>query len=256
MSLPQARDTLGVQQATDTGNPVPTGNEPEQDQKSEEQEQKQYEPYVHGIRPGTSAQVTPLKHVNMFRKHFTEENVERAIAYLKSDGESLGVPIFMVVDTRGEWSHEGKKLFWQASDGSTNRLEVVTAEALPDFIKAKWYQQDLPSGIISLHKAICEQYLGVSRPVLAKFIKKQKPWQMIKNMPTKGKNRLSVLAKRPFVFIEIDIADMISFGQTHSKDDQRYMLVLCDNFSGYCMAEIQNTKESPETLRSFKKMLS
>ena len=131
----------------------------------------------------------------------------------------------------------------------------MTAEALPDFIKAKWYQQDLPSGIMSLHKVLCEQYLGVSRSALRTFIRKQKPWQMIKNMPTKGKHRLSVLAKKTFSFIEIDIADMISFDQTNREGDDRYILVLCDNFSGFCFAEVQTTKEGPATLKSFKKML-
>ena len=243
-----------IEMVQDTATPSePVPNELSSPEKESEPD-KAFEPYVHGIKPGTSAQVTPLKHVNMFVKHFSKEKVEQSIEYLETEGASLA-PIFMVVDTRGTWTTKGKKLYWQANDGSTALLEVVPTEELQDFIRARWFQQDLPSGIFSLHHHLCLSYLGVSRAAIKKFIDKQKAWQMVKNLPTKGKARLSMLAKRPFSHIEMDIADMISFQQTHSKDDSRYLFVIVDNFSGFCMAEIQNTKEGPETLRSFNKCL-
>ena len=94
-------------------------NEPVPDQGiPEDTEQKEYEPYVHGVKAGTSKVVTPLKHMNMFQRHFSQDNIQQAITYLKSDGAEVA-PLFVVVDTRGSWSHEGDKLLWQANDGST-----------------------------------------------------------------------------------------------------------------------------------------
>ena len=78
---------------------------------SEQEPPRQFEPYIHGVRPGTSSQVTPRKHVNMFIKHFTSENVQKGIEYVKTQGSSLA-PIFMVVDTRGSWKAEKNKLLW------------------------------------------------------------------------------------------------------------------------------------------------
>ena len=102
-----------------------------------------------------------------------------------------------------------------------------------------------------MHRALCLQFLGISRAAVSRVVKRQKPWQMIQNMPSKGKARKSILARRPFSVVEIDIADMISFGQTSRKAAHRYLLVLCDLFSGFCIAEIQSTKEGPETLASW-----
>ena len=228
--------------------------QPDQEGTPEDTEEKTYEPYQHGIKPGTSSVVTPLKHVQMFQRHFTKEKLDQAVAYLKSDGASVA-PLFVVVDTRGNWSFEGTKLFWQANDGSTQKLEVISHERLQDFMKQKWYQQDIPSGIESLHKFLCLSFLGISIKALRTFIRQQKPWQMIRNKPSKGKQRLSMLAKRPFGMVEIDIADMVSFEQTVGKEHPRYILVLVDNFSGFCFGEVQFDKESPTTLVSLKKML-
>jgi len=224
----------------------------------DEKNHPQYPEYQHGIKPGTSARTTPLKHVQMFQRHFSEENVTQAIEYLKSEGETVP-PLFVSVDTRGEWTTKEGSLFWQATDGSTKLLKVVTKDRLEEFIKEQWYRQDVPSGIESLHKFLCRDHIGVSYSAVKKFVQRQKPWQMIKNMPKKSTARsgqLSMLAKRPFSSLEIDIADMVSFGQTIGKDNSpRYILVLVDNFSGFCLAEIQFDKEGPTTLASLKKML-
>jgi len=46
-----------------------------------------YEPYVHGIKAGTNtARFTPLKHVQTFQRHFSKDNVQQAIEYLKQEG--------------------------------------------------------------------------------------------------------------------------------------------------------------------------
>ena len=232
--------------------PIPLPAQPEEGEVNEQG--YPYQP--RGIRPGTSDQVTPLKHVNMYLHAFTEDNIQQGIEYVKTQGDDGVPPVFMTVDTRGEWSVDAENLFWQASDGSTGRLQVVPKEQVPDFIRKKWYQQDLPSGIASLHKYLCTKYLGISRSALKKFIDKQKPWQMIRNKRTKGKERLSLMAKRPFSYLEIDIADMVSFQQTVGAEDYRYLLVVVDNFSGFCMAEVQSNKESPTTLKNLKLILA
>ena len=93
-----------------------------------------YPPYVHGIRAGTNlARFTPLKHVQTFQRHFSKENVQQAIEYLKQ--EDGPAPLFVTVDTRGTWSTEKGKLFWQATDGTTGKLQLVPKDELDDLIK-------------------------------------------------------------------------------------------------------------------------
>jgi hypothetical protein len=51
---------------------------------------------------------------------------------------------------------------------------------------------------------------------------------------------------------------MVSFAQgsgTHSGNE-RYILLMVDNFSGFCLAQVQVDKEGPTTLKSFKKMIA
>ena len=216
-----------------------------------------YPPYVHGIRAGTNlARFTPLKHVQTFQRHFSKENVQQAIEYLKQ--EDGPAPIFVTVDTRGTWSTEKGKLFWQATDGTTGKLQLVPKEELDDLIKKSWYDQKLPSGIISLWRHLSLTYIGITQSAVRKFVKAQKPWQMIAPKFVKGKERTTRIAGRPFAVISIDIADMVSFAQgsgTHSGNE-RYILVMVDNFSGFCLAEVQVDKEGPTTLNSFKKMVA
>jgi hypothetical protein len=220
----------------------------------EDETESKYPEDQRGIRDGTSSQVTPLKHVNMYKRSFTKDNLDASVAYLKSGGNSAA-PVFLTVDSRGEWSQTDGTLFWQAN-GSELKLQVLPQEELDDFLKKEWYRQDVPSGIVSFHNYCQRKFLGVSRADCKTFIQKQKPWQMLQPLRKKGKHRVSVLAKRPFSMIEIDIADMISFGQTDQRSHHRYVLVLVDNFSGFCMAEMQAEKEGPITLTNFQKMLA
>ena len=83
-----------------------------------------------------------------------------------------------------------------AHNGSTGKLQVIATEDLQAFIKEQWYKQDMPSGIYSLHKALTLTHLGVSRPAISEFVKKQKAWQMLKPLPTKGKQPDSDPARR------------------------------------------------------------
>ena len=216
--------------------------------------ESKYEEKPRGIQPGTSPQVTPLKHVNMYKHWFTKENLGKAIEYLKSDGASVP-PLFVTVDTRGTWSQNGPHLFWQAN-GSTNKLQVVAVEDREQFISDQWYKQDTPLGIKSLHYFLVESYLGITRADIKKFVQRQKPWQMIKPLRKKGKHRLTVLPPpKPFAMVEIDLGDMISFGQTQ-KEYPRFLFVLVDAFSGFCFVEVQSESTSKTSLASFKKILA
>ena len=216
----------------------------------------EYPEYVRGIKDGTGATVTPLKHVQMYRAHFTERNIKRAVAYLKNRGRS-DPPVFMEVDSRGTWSQKKQKLYWKADDGSTELLEVVSQEKAEDLIAKEWYRQDTPSGIPSLHKWLTRSYLGLSRPQVRRFVEKQKTWQLLKPLPTPDKRRqFNRRPKRPFQFVEIDTADMISFGQNSRDAANRYILVCVDIFSGFCLAEVQSKNDARSCSSSFKKMLT
>lgn len=226
-------------------------------QDSEAEEKKIYEPYQHGIKEGTDTKrFTPLKHVQSLRRHFTKENVAAAIQYLKT--KSGPAPLFTMVDTNGTWETKKDKLYWRANDQSTNQLEVVPTEEVSDFIKKSWYDQQTPSGIKSLWHHIANTHIGVSQSQIKEFVQAQKPWQMLAPKFQKGKARRTRIAGRPFAVVSIDIADMVSFAQGSGtqKGNERYILVMVDNFSSFCFAEVQTTKQSIVTLASFKKMLA
>jgi hypothetical protein len=218
---------------------------------TDETEQKQYPEYVRGLRPGSSTK--PVQHVNMYTRHFTQENIERGIRYLETQGETVP-PIFMTLDTGGKWTTSKERLFWSANNGGST-LEVVPKERVVDLIREKWYQQDLPKGSRSLHSWFVTKYLGVSASEVARFVRRQESWQLQKPLRKKGKARQSVVSSRPFQLVEIDIAVMTSFDQG-GAGDPTCLMVLCDVFSGFCMAEVQLTKEAPETLKSLKKMVA
>ena len=152
--------------------PNPPGMEPTNPLDEDENPQS-WEQKPPGIQPGTSDQVTPLKHVNMYKKHFTKENLEKAVEYLKTKGRSVP-PLFMTIDTRGEWETIGGKLYWTAHNGSTGKLQVIATEDLQAFIKEQWYKQDMPSGIYSLHKALTLTHLGVSRPAISNSLRSKR----------------------------------------------------------------------------------
>ena len=165
--------------------------------------------------------------------------------------------MFLEVDSRGTWSYKGNKLFWTADDGSTGILEVVAQEEVDEFIKKQWYRQDTPSGIPSLHKFIQKTHLGVSRPDIKRFVDKQETWQLLKPLPTQSKRRaFTNIPKRPFQIVELDTADMISFGQTSREDAYNYISVCVDIFSGFCMAEVQEKNNAKQASTSFRKMLA
>ena len=204
----------------------------------ESQEQK-YEPYQHGLKPGTDTKrFTPLKHVNTLLRHFSREKIQKGIAYLND--QSNAAPIFILVDTRGTWTTQGGKLFWQANDGSTGNLELVPSDETEPLIQKEWYDQKTPSGIRSLWYHMSKRYVGVTQSMIRNFVKKQKPWQMLAPKFQKGKARRTRIAGRPFAVVSIDIADMVSFGQGSgsAKGNERYILVCVDNFSSFCFGEV------------------
>ncbi len=211
---------------------------------------------VRGVRDDADDSVTPLKHVSMFLRQFTKENLEEAVLYIKTDGTQGAPPLFLSVDTRGSWSITADgRLFWKADDGTTDQLLVVAKEDVEETISKFWYKQDCPSGIFSLHKFLCKTHLGISRTEVSKFVKKQVAWQMIAPKKNKSKYRKSILAKRPFVMCEFDIADMISFGQTTGPEDYRYCFIFVDAHSGFIFSEPQADKTSETTLKSFEAVL-
>ena len=211
---------------------------------------------VRGVSDDVDSSVTPLKHVNMLKRQFTRENLKEAILYIRSDGARGVPPLFLSIDTRGTWSvASGDRLYWKADDGSTGQLLVVALEDVEDKISEFWHRQDCPSGIYSLHRFICKTMLGISRPQVSAFVKKQVAWQMIAPKRNKSKFRKTVLAKRPFVMCEYDIADMISFGQTTGPEDWRYAFIFVDAHSGFIFAEPQFDKTSDETFKSFQAIL-
>ena len=209
-----------------------------------------YPEYVRGLKPGSTTK--PLQHVNMYTRHMTRENIQKGVEHLKTEGETMP-PIFMSLDTGGEWTQSQGKLFWKASDSNVV-LQVVAQEDVNALIKELWYKQNLPKGGRSLHSWIVTKYLGVSYGAVLKFVKKQETWQLQKPLRKKGKARQTVVSSRPFQLVEMDVAVMTSFDQGQ-KGDPTCILILCDVFSGFCLAEKQLTKEAPETLRSLKKMI-
>ena len=169
----------------------------------EETEQK-YPEGPRGMQPGTSDQVTPLKHVMMYRRSFTSDNLKEAVQYILTEGAEGQPPLFLTLDTRGTWSVKENRLCWQADDNSTGLLEVVPQDDMDAFLKKAFYQQDLPSGIVSLHKHLSKSYLGISRNQCKAYIQKQNPWQLLAPKRDKAKYRVSQLARRPFTHVEID----------------------------------------------------
>ena len=135
-----------------------------------EETEMKYPEAPRGMQPGTSDQVTPLKHVMMYRRSFTIDNLKEAIRYIETEGAEGYPPIFLTLDTRGTWSTKDNKLYWKADDGSTRLLEVVPQDGVEEFLKEAFYKQDLPSGIVSLHKHLSKSYLGISRAQCKAYI--------------------------------------------------------------------------------------
>ena len=165
--------------------------------------------------PGTQHLKNPVQVVNMYLRQFSQEAVDFGVEWQKSKGERGSAPMFMRANLPGEWSAQGGKLFYTA-DGK--KRELVPTEDVQNAIKKMWYRQDVPKGIHSFHSWVEQHYIGISRRQVAEFVKAQTAWQLVRPLQKKKPEyRRSVLAKRPFSMVEIDIADLVSFGNVPGR---------------------------------------
>ena len=79
---------------------------------------------------------------------------------------------------------------------------------------------------------------------------------MIRNLSNPMKGKKAVRGKIPFSHISCDLADMISFSEIRGEENERFVFLLCDDFSGYLFAKLlPHGKKGPGVAKVFERIL-
>ena len=113
------------------------------------------------------------------------------------------------------------------------RRVIVPKEKRELFLKLLWAVPTVPRGQESFQKYISKRYIGLQTKLIRDFVAKQTGMQMVRALKNTDNKRRAIRALVPFTHISFDLADMISFSEVRGTDEPRFLLCVCDDFSGF-----------------------
>ena len=164
---------------------------------------------------------------------FTEQLISLALASLKDP--ELQRPSFMLkfpgVFRRGKHGLE-----YVNTDGVSRT--IVPQEKRDALLKTLWSLRDVPRGQESFFNYVNGRFIGVQSSLIRDFVGRKMGIQMVRTLSNPAKGKRAVRGKVPFSHISCDLADMISFSDVRGKENERFVFLLCDDFSGYLFAKL------------------
>ena len=201
------------------------------------------------IRPDKAKE----EHVRLadFSPLFTEQFIALALASLKDPG--LQRPTFMRVMPglfrRG-------KLGLEYVDSHSVSRTFVPQSRRERLLKNLWKFRYVPRGQESFFHYVNKRFIGVQSRFIREFVARQTGIQMVRPLVKIGKNNRAVRGKVPFSHISCDLADMISFSDAKGREAERFVFLLCDDFSGYLFARLlPDGKKGPGVAHAFERIL-
>ena len=176
-----------------------------------------------------------LEHVRLadYAHLFTEQLLSLALASLKDP--ELQRPSFMMkvpgVFRRGKHGLE-------YVDGNGVSRTLVPQEKREKLLTTLRSFRDVPRGQESFFHYVNKRFIGVQSRLIRDFVGRKMGIQMIRNLRNPTKGTRAVRGKIPFSHISCDLADMISFSDVRGKENERFVFLLCDDFSGFVFGKL------------------
>ena len=160
---------------------------------------------------------------------FTRELLSLAVASL-TDPE-IKKPLFMSkVPGRFYVTKQGL-LNYEDQNGVKRAL--VSQDKREALIKKLWQSRIVPRGQGSFSNYITRRYIGVQQKMIREFVARKVGVQMVIPLANKDLRNRAIRSNKPFDQLSVDLADMISFSDVRGKDEDRFVFLLVDNFSGF-----------------------
>ena len=183
-----------------------------------------------------------------FNDSFTNRILSLALQSLKDP--TIRKPSFMRA-VPGHWS-KTKQGSLRYTDESGRSWLIVPFEHREKFLWLLWKQPTSPRGQMSFYNFLRRRYLGIPQRMVYEFVSAQVPIQMVTALKNPTKGTRSIQPKTPFSHLSMDLGDHISFEDKYNRnfDRWRFVLLLCDNYSGYVFARRLKTKSGPEVAKA------
>ena len=183
---------------------------------------------------------------------FTPELLKIAAASL-TDNE-IKKPTFMTkVPGRFYVTKQGL-LNYEDSDGFKRAL--VSQNKRQALMQKLWESRIVPRGQASFANYITRRYIGVQQKMIRDFVAKKVGIQMVIPLANQDLRKRAIRSNKPFDQISIDLADMISFSDIRGKEEDRFVFILVDNFSGFLYhALLPLGKDGRGVAKAFRKIL-
>ena len=169
---------------------------------------------------------------------FTEDFIGLALSSLKNP--DVQRPSFM--HKFPGIFRKGKHEFYlslEYVDSEENIARTIVPQSKREaLLNTLWSRRVVPRGQESFQQYINKRFIGVQARFIRDFVGRQPAMQMIRDLKNVSKNTRAVRSKIPFSHISCDLADFISFSQRRGEDEERFVFLLCDDFSGYLFARI------------------
>ena len=115
---------------------------------------------------------------------------------------------------------------------------IVPQSKREALLKTLWNLRDIPRGQESFHNYVCKKFVGVQSRFIRDFVGRKMGIQMVRDLSMPAKGKRAVRGKKPWSHISFDLADMISFSEVRGKENERFVFLLCDDFSGYVFGKL------------------
>ena len=199
-----------------------------------------------------------------YSENFTMPMLQVAVTYLKNpEDPNVFKPNFMR-SVPGVWKLK-KYGSIKYTDLDGNSRIIVPQENRTKILWKIWENPNVPRGQQSFYNYVSRRFIGIQQAFVRRFIGRQPVMQFITPLKYKSKGVRSLRPKKPFSHISIDLADMITFEDEFEKKIKdprlrrtrfRYVLLLCDHYSGYTFGRRLETKGGNEVARKLDAILS
>ena len=147
-----------------------------------------------------------------------------------------------------------KSIHYTSIDDGLTR-HIVPTEKRQAFLDKLWSLRTVPRGQESFQRYISARFVNLPARMIHNFVAKQPAIQLTRPLNHGGQDRFAVRSKYPFQRISFDLADCVSFSDVRGKDEPRFLLIVCDDFSSFVFAKLLLNKTAKECGRKMKTIL-
>ena len=154
----------------------------------------------------------------------------------------------------GKFTVSKKILSYQDTNGIKRAL--VPQDKREALLNKLWSSRIVPRGQASFANYVTRRYIGVQQKMVRDFVSRKVGIQMVIPLANQDKRKRAIRANKPFDQLSIDLADMISFSDVRGQENERFVFLLVDNFSGFLyQAILPLGKQGSGVAKEYRKIL-